>query len=155
MSDRFLEQRIDIRLCVKVQNKVAVTCAILSNAYGVEAMKKSSVLSGTNGSKGASMSKSQMRTMLIIFFDIKGKGHFEFISQGQMVNEAYYVGLREAVPRKCLNFDLMIGFFTITMLQNTRRFLSKSFWPRNLLPKWNTHPIPLIGIRVTCCCFQK
>jgi hypothetical protein len=37
------------------------------------------------------MSKPQMNTMHIILFDIKGTVHFEFIPQGQTVNQAYYV----------------------------------------------------------------
>jgi transposase len=45
-----------------------------------------------------------MKTMLIIFFCIKGTVHFEFIPQGQTVNQAYYMEilkrLREAVRRK-------------------------------------------------------
>jgi hypothetical protein len=52
------------------------------------------------------MLESQMMTMLIIFFDIKDTIHFEFIPQGQTVNQAYYVArlkrLHEAVHRKRL-----------------------------------------------------
>jgi hypothetical protein len=42
-----------------------------------------------------------MKAMLITFFDIEGTVHFEFIPQGQTVNQAYYAEilkrLREAV----------------------------------------------------------
>jgi hypothetical protein len=50
------------------------------------------------------MSKSQMKAVLIIFFDIKDIALFEFTPQGQTVNQAYYVEilehLHEAVRRK-------------------------------------------------------
>jgi hypothetical protein len=50
------------------------------------------------------MSKSQMKAMVITFFDIEGFVHFEFIPQSQTVNQAYYVGrlkrLHEAVSYK-------------------------------------------------------
>jgi len=50
------------------------------------------------------MSESQMKTVFITFFDIKGIIHFEFISQDQTVNQTYYVKilkwLHEFVSRK-------------------------------------------------------
>jgi hypothetical protein len=39
MSDRFLEQRIDIKFYVKVGKNASDTCAMLSDAYGGEAVK--------------------------------------------------------------------------------------------------------------------
>jgi hypothetical protein len=40
MSDRFLEQRNNIKFCVKLGKNASDTFAMLSEAYGGEAMKK-------------------------------------------------------------------------------------------------------------------
>jgi len=54
--------------------------------------------------KKARMSRSQVKTMLVCFFDHKGVVHYEFIAQGQMVNQQCYLEvltrLRESVRRK-------------------------------------------------------
>jgi hypothetical protein len=118
-------------------------------------VRKSQVLlSGINGSK-----KSQIKTMLITFFDIKSIAHFEFTTHGQIVNQPYYVEilkrLREAVCKRSPKLNPAIGFSTMTKLQLTRHSPSSSFWHKNRLMKWKTNPIPLIWLRMTSACFQK
>ena len=59
MSDKNLEQRIDIKFCVKIGKSASETLTLLTVAYGQYAMKKSSVLNGTGGSrKGEKMGKT-------------------------------------------------------------------------------------------------
>jgi hypothetical protein len=43
MSGRFLEQGINIKFCTKLRKNSSDACAMLSEDYGGEAMKKSSV----------------------------------------------------------------------------------------------------------------
>ena len=54
--------------------------------------------------KKARMSRSQVKTMLVCFFDHKSIVHYEFIAQGQTVNQQCYsevvTRLRESVRRK-------------------------------------------------------
>ena len=38
----------------------------------------------------ARKSKSKIKVMLIVFFDIQGNVHFEFLSQGQTMNQTVY-----------------------------------------------------------------
>jgi hypothetical protein len=80
------------------------TCAMLSEAHGGEAMKEPSVLVWHKQFKECRMSKSQMKTMLNTFFDIKGIVHFEFIPLGQTVGQTCYMQilkrLHESVNRE-------------------------------------------------------
>jgi hypothetical protein len=43
MSDRLLEQCINIKFCTKLRKSVSETLQILTEAHGADAMKKSSV----------------------------------------------------------------------------------------------------------------
>jgi hypothetical protein len=40
MSDQVLEQQINIKFCVKLGKNTCDTCAVLSEAYGGEALKR-------------------------------------------------------------------------------------------------------------------
>ena len=55
--------------------------------------------------KKARQVQSNVKTMSSCFFDIKGLIHFQFIPQGQTVNQQFYLEilkpLRDAVRRKC------------------------------------------------------
>ena len=44
MSDKNLEQRINIKVCVKIDKSASETLTLLTVAYSEKAMKKSSVL---------------------------------------------------------------------------------------------------------------
>jgi hypothetical protein len=44
MSNRLLEQRINIKFCAKLGKSTSETLQMLTEAYGADAMKKSSVL---------------------------------------------------------------------------------------------------------------
>ena len=54
--------------------------------------------------KKARMSRSEVKTMLVCFFDHKGIVHYEFVKQGQTVSQQCYLEvltrLRESVQRK-------------------------------------------------------
>jgi hypothetical protein len=90
------------------------------------------------------MSKAEMKTMLITFFDMKGIIHFVFIPQGQTVNQAYYVEilkhLCEAVHRK--RSELWPDWVFYHDSAPAHKMLSSSSWPKNQLLKWNTYCIP-------------
>jgi hypothetical protein len=48
------------------------------------------------------MLKSQMKTMLSTSFSIKNVVHFEFIPQGQTVNQACYVEVPKQLHELCI-----------------------------------------------------
>jgi len=55
-------------------------------------------LSSLNGSKKVRISKSQLKTILTTFFDIKYIVSFEFIPEGQTINQAYCVEMLKRLP---------------------------------------------------------
>ncbi|UYV69510.1 hypothetical protein LAZ67_6003859 [Cordylochernes scorpioides] len=50
--------------------------------------------------KKARMSKSRIKTMIIVFFDIRGIVHCEFVPQGQTVNSVFYLEVLRRLKRR-------------------------------------------------------
>jgi hypothetical protein len=82
-------------------------------------------LSGINGLKELVFQNHKRKQCSSLPSTSRGSVRFEFIPQGQTVNQAYYVELlmrlRETVRGEIPYFNRTIEFSTITMLQLTKR----------------------------------
>jgi hypothetical protein len=136
MSNLFLEQRINIKFYVKLGNNASDTCAMLSEAYGREAMKKSSVLEChkrfKEGRENVKVDERSSRPRCHRtdknVEKLRNLMHSDNILS---ISQSYYVEilkrLREAVCRKGPNFGTATGLSIVTVLFLTRRSLSSSF----------------------------
>jgi len=74
--------------------------------YDMQTSQQASEWRGKDESKPKKprQSRSKVKVMLIVFFDIRGVVHYEFVPQGQTVNKEYYLGvmrrLRERICKK-------------------------------------------------------
>jgi hypothetical protein len=65
MSGRFLEQRINIKFYVKLGENATDTCAMLSEAYGGEALTKSCVLERPKRFKRVASTWKMMKEVVV------------------------------------------------------------------------------------------
>jgi len=92
------------------------------------------------------MYKSQMKTILITFFDIEGIVPFEFIQQDKQLTKLIILKCWSGYVKLCIGKGLKFGptieFSIMTVLQFTRHHLSSSFWPKSRLLKWKPTLFP-------------
>jgi hypothetical protein len=105
--------------------------------------------------------KSNVKSMIVTFFDIKGIVHKEFVPTGQNVNSGFYcdilwgncVNMREDVAP---NFgENRPGCFTMTMPSLALPSSPSSSWQKTKCLSSLTRHTPLIWYPVTSSYFQK
>jgi len=112
--------------------------------YDVETKAQSSqwVGQGSPRPKEVRMSRSNMKVMLLVFFDWQGIIHHEFVPCGQTVNKEFYVAvlkrLREAVRRKRPQLWTNLSW----VLHHNNVPAHSSFLVRNFLTKNKTTVVP-------------
>jgi hypothetical protein len=89
--------------------------------------------------------KSKVKCMLIIFFDIKGIVHREFLLAGQTVNSAYYCGfygdcVKMWEDSAMSSGDKIIGSCIMTTHRLPILFSPENFISKNNITAFLTHP---------------
>ena len=98
--------------------------------------------------------KSNVKTMLIAFFDIDGLVHHEYVPRGQTVHKEFYKTvlqrLRDAVRRhRPEKWRSAIGSSTMTMPQLTGLSPQMNFWRNTIFRPSHTLPTPLTLLHAT------
>jgi len=97
---------------------------------------------GSPRPKKARMSRSNMKVMLLVFFDWQGIIHHEFVPRSQTVNKEFYIAvlkrLREAVRRKRPQLWTIQSW----VLHHDKAPAHSSFIVRNFLAKNETTVVP-------------
>ncbi|UYV72492.1 hypothetical protein LAZ67_9003387 [Cordylochernes scorpioides] len=90
--------------------------------------------------KKARMSKSHIKTMIIVFFDIRGIVHIEFVPQGQTVNSAFYLEVLRRLKRRIARMRTDIK--DTVKLHHDNATSHTAFIITNFLARSNTPVIP-------------
>jgi len=111
---------------------------------------RSGSLLNPQGQKKARQVRSKVKVMFIVFFDMEGIVHYEYVRQGQTVNQQFYLQvlkrLKLAVSRK------RPGRYITTTHQHTQHIPFRYFWQVTAFLSFSNHPTPLTWLRVTFGC---
>ncbi|UYV63674.1 NOS1 [Cordylochernes scorpioides] len=91
------------------------------------------------------MSKSRIKTMIIVFFDIRGIVHCEFVPQGQTVNSAFYLEVLRRLKRRIARVRTDIKY--TVKLHHDNATSHTAFIITNFLARSNT---PMARYRPVC-----
>lgn len=83
-------------------------------------------------------SKSYIKKMFVVFFDIWGIVYFEFVPQEETVNSAFYLQVLKRLRVSGLTLKIWLDS-TMTMLPTTRPSLLPISWPTAIL-QWSPSP---------------
>ena len=86
------------------------------------------------------MSKSRVKSMLIIFFDSKGIVHKEFVPPGQTVNQTFYLQVLECLRNRAVRVCREIA--NVWFLQHNNAPSHTSFAVREFLAQHNITTLP-------------
>jgi histone-lysine N-methyltransferase SETMAR len=105
--------------------------------YDPETMQQFSQWNGPNSlrPKKTRQVKSKVKSMLIIFFDIKGTVHREFILAGQTVSSAYYCDVLRRLRENMLRLHLKLWRQKNWLLHHNNALSHTSFFTRKFLTK--------------------
>ncbi|UYV66759.1 hypothetical protein LAZ67_4002783 [Cordylochernes scorpioides] len=96
--------------------------------------------------KKARMSKSRIKTMIIVFFDIRGIVHCEFVPQGQTINSAFYLEVLRRLKRRIAHVKTDIK--DKVKFHHDNATFHTAFIITNFLARSNTPVIPLTPLTV-------
>jgi hypothetical protein len=125
-----MQQRNSVRFSANLGKRVTETLSVIRQAFGKESLSRTPKAQTSPRLKKA----RHVKSMLIIFFDMKAILHKEFVLAGQTANSAYYCDvlrrLCEHVRRLRPNFgDKVTGCYITTPSHTsffTRQFLTKN-----------------------------
>jgi hypothetical protein len=90
-------------MCANLEKSAMVTLTVIRRAFEEESMSSQLKRLNSPRPKKARQVKRKVKIMLIIFFDINGVAHKEFVLTDQAINSTYYCDhlrwLRENVRR--------------------------------------------------------